>query len=247
MAHVLHQIGFHVHLVEGGYNALRAALVRSLAQRVRELRWRVVCGPTGSGKTRLLLALRGQGAQVLDLERLAAHRGSVLGGLAHEAQPAQKQFETRIWEQLRGFDAARPVYVEAESRRIGRLQLPPELVEAMRAAPCLRLHTALALRVRLLLEDYAALAADAPLLRERLAALTELRGRKTVAHWQALVDSGAFATLVEELLEQHYDPGYAESSSRHFGGFAAAPNWTLEQADAFDAVAAQIIAAPPPS
>jgi tRNA 2-selenouridine synthase len=240
MAHVLAQIGFPVSVVRGGYKALRAALVDQLEALAQAQRLIVLCGPTGCGKSRLLQALQAQGAQVLDLERLAAHRGSVLGGMAAEPQPAQKAFETRIWELLRGFDPARPVFVESESRKIGRLQVPPALIERMRAAECLRLHAALDVRVQVLLGDYADMIADPSELQRRLQGLRELRGAQTVQRWQHLSAQGAFAELTRELLEQHYDPSYEASMRRNYQGFAQAGEWEIESAEAFEPMALRL-------
>ena len=128
LALVLDQIGFKVTLVDGGYKAFRAALVADLPQLAAQHHYRVVCGPTGSGKTRLLQALASQGAQVLDLEALANHRSSVLGMIPGVAQPSQKAFDSRIWAALRSFDPARPVYVESESKKVGNVAVPEGLI-----------------------------------------------------------------------------------------------------------------------
>ncbi|WP_112487209.1 tRNA 2-selenouridine(34) synthase MnmH [Thiomonas sp. X19] len=244
MAHVLAQIGFRVHLVPGGYKALRAALVRQLDALVPPLNFRVICGPTGSGKSRLLNALQAQGAQVLDLEMLAAHRGSVLGALPGEAQPSQKHFETRIWAVLRSLEPALPVFIESESKRIGKLQVPSALLERMHASPCMRLEATLPTRVRILLDDYAALTRDPAELLFRLESLTELRGKQTVARWRGLVEAGDFPSLVEELLAQHYDPSYGSSMARNYQDLMASPTWLVDDASAaaFDRLATQIIA-----
>ncbi|MBU6439754.1 MAG: tRNA 2-selenouridine(34) synthase MnmH [Betaproteobacteria bacterium] len=240
MAHVLAQIGFPVALVRGGYKALRSALVAQLDAFARAQRLIVLCGPTGCGKSRLLQALHARGAQVLDLERLAAHRGSVLGGMAAEPQPTQKAFETRIWETLRAFDPARPTFVESESRKIGRLQVPPVLIEHMRAAECLRLQAELEVRVQVLLGDYADMISDPAELQRRLQALRELRGAQAVQRWQRMSAEGEFAALTRELLEQHYDPSYEASMRRNYQGFAEGKVWEVESAGAFDAMAARL-------
>ncbi|MEO5658659.1 MAG: tRNA 2-selenouridine(34) synthase MnmH, partial [Polaromonas sp.] len=150
LALVLDQIGFRVTLVDGGYKAFRAALVADLPQLAAQHRYRVVCGPTGSGKTRLLQALAAQGAQVLDLEALANHRSSVLGMIPGVEQPSQKAFDSQIWAALRSFDAARPVYIESESKKVGNVAVPEGLITAMRASACLNLELAEDERVALL-------------------------------------------------------------------------------------------------
>jgi tRNA 2-selenouridine synthase len=217
---VLAQIGFRTRQLQGGYKAFRAVVRDELTGLPARLDWRVLAGRTGSGKTRLLQALAAEGAQVLDLENLAAHRGSVLGGLPDRPQPSQKEFETLVWQSLRGFDPQRPVFVESESRRIGKLQLPDSVLEALRSCTQpLLVRMDLAARVKLLQEDYAFFIEDVDALCERLQALSELRGKASVARWQAQARAGEWQQLLTELMEQHYDPlydhGLKASHDRH--------------------------------
>ncbi|TFZ08096.1 tRNA 2-selenouridine(34) synthase MnmH [Ramlibacter humi] len=220
---VLDQIGFRVSLVEGGYKAFRGVVLAQLPELSQRLHYRVVCGPTGSGKTRLLHALRDAGAQVLDLEGLAHHRSSVLGLIPGEPQPSQKAFDTRVWQALRAFDPARPVYVESESRKVGNVAVPEALIAVMRASPCLRLELPDDERVALLMEDYQFFVRDAELFCGRLAALTQLRGKAVVDRWQSLARAGDMDTVVRELLLSHYDPGYSASIQRNFSRYGEAP------------------------
>ena len=221
LALVLGQIGFRVHLLEGGYREYRRAVLAALETLPATFDYRVVCGSTGSGKSRLLHALRSQGAQVLDLEALAEHRGSVLGLAPGATQPSQKQFESRVWDVLRRFDPQRPVFVESESRKVGDLRVPPALIEQMRIAPCLQLDLALEQRVALLIAEYDFFVHDTQALCERLDALRALRGNATVKAWQEAARAGHTAELVRALLVEHYDPGYAQSMLRNFTGLAA--------------------------
>jgi tRNA 2-selenouridine synthase len=206
---VLAQIGFRTHQLQGGYKAFRAVVREDLAALPGRFDWRVIGGRTGSGKTRLLQALAAEGAQVLDLERLAAHRGSVLGDLPDRPQPSQKHFETQVWQALRGFSPERPVFVESESRRIGKLQLPDPILNALRGSrrPLL-VELGLDARVDLLREEYAFFMQDVDALCARLQGLTELRGKACVARWQALARRGEWQVLLTELMQQHYDPLY---------------------------------------
>lgn len=219
---VLDQIGFRVHLVEGGYKAFRTAVLEDLPRLASGLQYRVVCGPTGSGKTRLLHALRDQGAQVLDLEGLANHRSSVLGLVPGQKQPTQKRYDTLVWQALRGFDPARPVYVESESKKVGNVSVHEALILAMRASPCIDLRLSDEERVALLLEDYDWFVKDPAFFCDRLATLTELRGHAVVDGWQAQVHAGHTPDVVRELLVQHYDPMYAASIRRNFKQYAQA-------------------------
>lgn len=216
LTHILQKIGFAAAQLDGGYKAYRRHVVTELARLPALFAYRVVSGPTGSGKSRLLLALASEGAQVLDLEVLAAHRGSLLGALPGQAQPSQKSFESAIWSALNGFDPALPVFVESESKKIGALRVPAALIAAMHASPCLRLDVPLAARVQLLTEDYAHFLLDPETINRQLGFLTALRGRETVAAWQALATQQAWPELVAVLLEQHYDPAYLNSLSRNY-------------------------------
>ena len=221
LALVLDQIGFRVHRLEGGYQAYRRAVVAALDALPARFQYRVICGSTGSGKSRLLQILRAQGAQVLDLEALANHRGSVLGLVPGSPQPGQKQFESRVWDALRGFDPLLPVYVESESKKVGDLRVPLLLIEHMRTSACLRLDLALDARVTLLLDDYGHFVTDTASFCERLDALRASRGNEVVTAWQDAAHAGRTPDVVRELLVQHYDPIYAQSMRRNFSGASA--------------------------
>jgi tRNA 2-selenouridine synthase len=199
---------------------------------------RVLCGRTGSAKSRLLHALAAQGAQVLDLEALACHRGSVLGPVPGQPQPSQKGFETQLWQALRGFDPARPVYTEGESRLIGRLRVPERLLDRMRGARCVEVRLPLPARVAFLMDDYAHYVADTEAFCERLAALRDARGAAVVTRWQAQARAGGLAGVVEDLLTLHYDPGYGRSMAGNYRGFAAAVALDLPDAGAATLAAA---------
>ena len=222
LATILGAIGFQVTLIEGGYKAWRAALVEDMSRQVARLHYRIICGPTGSGKTRLLQTLATEGAQVLDLEALACHRSSVLGHIPGQPQPSQKRFDSLIWQQLQRFDPARPVYVESESKKVGNLRVPDALIDAMRASPCIDLQLPDGERVVLLLEDYDFFVRDSEHFCERLKALTELRGHAVVDGWIEQVRDGQIPAVVLDLLVRHYDPLYMASIRRNFSQYAQA-------------------------
>jgi tRNA 2-selenouridine synthase len=221
---ILSQIGFRVTLVEGGYKAFRAALVEDIAVQVARLHFKVICGPTGSGKTRLLLALAGEGAQVLDLEALANHRSSVLGAIPGLPQPTQKRFDTLIWDKLRSFEPSRPVFVESESKKVGNLSVPLSLIQAMRSSLCLNLLLSDEERVALLMEDYNHLIRNVDYFCDRLSVLIPLKGHAVVETWQAQARAGQFSPVVLDLLKQHYDPAYLQSMQRNFAQFVTSEN-----------------------
>jgi tRNA 2-selenouridine synthase len=221
LALILSEIGFDVTLIEGGYKAFRSAIVEDIARLAPQFNYRVICGPTGSGKTRLLQGLIGGGAQVLDLEALADHRSSVLGLIPGTEQPSQKQFDMRIWHALKQLDPARTVWAESESKKVGNVSIPDALMSALRASPCARVELPVEERVKLLLEDYDFFVKDPDFFCKRLDVLRDLRGHAVINAWQEQIRTGSVAQVVKELLELHYDPGYLSSTKRNFQKFDA--------------------------
>jgi tRNA 2-selenouridine synthase len=242
--HILREIGWDAHRIQGGYKSWRQHVIEQLALLPPQVKFLVVTGATGSGKSRLLEALATRGAQVLHLEELAAHKGSVLGNLPGQPQPAQKGFETRLLAALSALDPARPVFVEAESRKIGRLQLPDALLEAIRRAPGLCVEAPLAARVDFLLRDYDYAVADPAWLIERLGHLKGLQSNEILERWKSLIAARDFPVLVAELLTLHYDPLYQRSQAHNYDSFAAATRYATDQLDAsaLDRLAAEILA-----
>jgi tRNA 2-selenouridine synthase len=218
LAHVLKEIGWRAIQLDGGYRTYRRHVVAALAEMPARFRFVVICGLTGSGKSRLLAALAGIGEQVLDLEGMAKHRGSLLGDLPDDPQPSQKAFDSAVLAALEQFDPQRPVFVESESRKIGTVQVGDSLLAAMRVASCVRVATPQPLRVALLKEEYPHFLADPDALNARLAHLVPLHGRKTVERWAVAARAGDFDLLVAELLVAHYDPAYSRSIERNFPG-----------------------------
>jgi tRNA 2-selenouridine synthase len=223
LAHVLRQVGWDAVKLEGGYKAFRRQVVADLEEMPAHFDFRVICGATGSGKSRLIEALDAVGAQALDLERLAAHRGSVLGDLPGAPQPSQKSFETALWTRLSELDTSRPVFVESESKKVGNLRVPEALIERMRAARCVRLEADASTRVALLLEDYAHFVASPRALAEKLDCLRSLHGAERIESWQAQLARGEWQALVHDLLESHYDPAYRRSLGRNYRDAATGP------------------------
>jgi len=213
----LGQIGWRSRQLVGGYKAYRAEVREALVALPDGLELHVLCGRTGSGKTRLLQALAAEGAQMLDLEDLASHRGSVLGGLPDQPQPSQKRFDSLLWQRLRALDPTRPVFVESESRKVGQLRVPESLHTAMReSAHCYWIDMPDAARVELLLQDYGHFAVDVEGFCSQLDALVTLRGKELVKQWQTQARAGDWAAVFGELMRLHYDPGYERSLRGHY-------------------------------
>ena len=240
---ILRQIGWNAETLEGGYKAYRRWVVQELEALPAKLQFRVIHGPTGSGKSRLLGALRRAGAQALDLEDLAAHRGSVLGNLPDRPQPSQKMFESLLLREMSRFETDKPVYVEGESKKIGQLQVPDALMARMRASPCVVLDASLEVRVDLLLDEYRHFLQDRAKLDAQLDCLVALHGREKIAEWKALAAQGAWREFVSRLLAEHYDPAYRRSSLRNFAQLPQAAQVRIARADdaAFRAAAESLL------
>jgi tRNA 2-selenouridine synthase len=240
MAEVLRRVGWRAGKLEGGYRTYRRSVIEELETLPGRFRFVVLCGRTGSGKSAILRALAALGEQVLDLEHLARHRGSVLGELPGAAQPSQKFFESLLRHALLGFDATRPVYVEAESRKVGNLQVPPALIAAIRVSECIVIEADIAVRSRLLLDEYGHFLANADGLIDRLRALTMHYGKAKIEQWVGMCVEGRYAELVESLLHEHYDPAYDRSIQRNFPAVSEAPRLALLEAgdDSMRALAA---------
>jgi tRNA 2-selenouridine synthase len=240
MAHILREVGWEAQTLEGGYRAYRRYVLDELTSAPEKFDFRVVHGPTGSGKSRLLGALRRAGAQALDLEELAAHRGSVLGTLPGRPQPTQKLFESRLLAELSALDPARPVFVEGESKKIGQIHVPEALIERMRASECVRLDTSLETRVALLLEEYRHFLADPASLDAQLDCLHAMHGHERIAHWKLLAARGDWNALVQRLLLEHYDPAYRRSSFRNFTRLPEARTVSIASLASFERAAAAL-------
>ncbi len=242
----LRLVGWDAQQLQGGYKSWRRHVIALIETLAPQLPLRVLCGPTGSAKTRILQALAERGEQVLDLEAFAKHRGSVLGGWPGVPQPSQTAFETLLGQALEGMDLQRPIYVEAESSKIGRLSVPQPLIQHLRASACVEIEASPTARLEFLLRDYANLGDDPALLAKQLGFLLPLHGHTIIGRWQNWALAGDIAPLFAELMALHYDPLYARSQSRNL--FQWQQRHTVQAQDlspaGISAVAEQIMAKP---
>lgn len=226
---VLREIGFKAVQLDGGYKAYRARVAQDLTELPKRFNYVTICGCTGTGKTALLLALRYAGAQVIDLEGLANHKGSLLGEHVATKQPTQKRFDSALWAALRSLDPSRPVFVESESKKIGLVQMPESMREQMAAGECVWLDVPVAARVAHLRGEYEHFVADPGLLMQKLAPLKALRGGEMLARWQSLARAGNIDGVVDSLLVDHYDPLYTAAIKRNYPTLATARHLTINE------------------
>ena len=218
--HILNRIGWKAMQLEGGYQGFRRTVIDGLEQSANQFSFQVICGMTGSGKTRALQEIGKLGAQILDLEGLAVHRGSVLGNEPNIEQPSQKGFETALWNALRRLDPNKPVFVESESKKVGGLHVPDALMEKIRNGACIELRSSTATRVSWLIREYHHFLTDTDNFKQKLGLLTAHYGKVQIAKWSEAIDAGNFPELVEELLVKHYDPSYLSSIVRNFPAYS---------------------------
>ncbi|MBU3635291.1 tRNA 2-selenouridine(34) synthase MnmH [Polynucleobacter sp. es-GGE-1] len=214
--HILNRIGWKAMQLEGGYQGFRRTVIDRLEAAAKHFSFQVICGMTGSGKTRVLQEAQQYGAQILDLEDLAIHRGSVLGNEPNIEQPSQKGFETALWNALRSLDPTKPVLVESESKKVGGVHIPDALMEKIRNGACIELRSSTQTRVSWLIREYHHFLSDTDNFKRKLALLTAHYGKVQIAQWNEAIDAKQFPSLVEELLVMHYDPSYQSSIVRNF-------------------------------
>lgn len=215
MATILSQVGWRTTVLAGGYRTYRRHVTARLYDGTLPHRFVLLDGQTGAGKTAVLTRLGEMGAQTLDLEGLAAHRGSLFGALAGRPQPSQKLFESRLLGILDALDPARPVIAEAESSKIGERMIPPALWTRLAEAPRIELAVPAETRARYLVEAYSELAADRAALEAAFERLPARPSRERLAGWRALADAGDFAGVALALLGLHYDPAYNRARRKH--------------------------------
>lgn len=209
LALVLGQIGWPALIIEGGYRRYRRWVREQLATECERFRLIRLVGPTGCGKTSLLAKLADCGAQVIDLEHLACHRGSVLGAGPSDEQPSQKYFESLLAERLTTFDPRWPIWIESESSKIGRLHCPAPFWQRMKTAPMVQVNAPYDARTALLIEQYAHWVAEPHRLKQHLQRLERHIGPAVIARWFALIDQGLWQQFVHAILTEHYDRRYA--------------------------------------
>jgi len=214
MAIILASIGWRAALVHGGYKTWRRQVVDALDRDADDLPLIVIDGQTGSAKTEILKILANQGEQVIDLEGVAAHRGSVFGPLTGQEQPGQKSFETTLWDQIRRFDPGRPIYIEAESALVGKCRVPKRIWQSMKVSPRIRIAVDPAERARYLTTAYPDLIENRSKINRALDQLTPHHGHDKIEVWRDLAGRGEWRSLAERLIVEHYDPAYDRSRKR---------------------------------
>jgi tRNA 2-selenouridine synthase len=228
-ASILSQIGWRVELISGGYKAWRALVVKAVYDTPFPAPVVVLDGNTGSAKTEVLNLLPARGIQVIDLEGIARHRGSLFGAMG--PQPSQKAFESMLAMAIAKLDPTRPVVIEAESSKVGDCRLPPEIWKAMTRAPRISINAPAAARATYLTSAYADICADGARLAAVIDRLRPAHAAEQIDDWQALALAGDFTPLAESLMQRHYDPRYEKHRARMEAGQSDLSVGSLSPAD----------------
>jgi tRNA 2-selenouridine synthase len=242
MALVLSAIGWEVSLLRGGYQTWRREVVAGLETEKSTLPIVLIDGQTGVAKTAVLEEMTKLGAQTIDLEGMANHRGSVFGGHPLSDQPGQKCFETRIWDKLRVMDLGQPIYVEAESSLVGVRRVPARLWASMKTAPRVTIHASTAARATYLVKAYPELISDKSRLCDAIDQLASRHPKALIEGWHQLADSGAHYALAEQLITQHYDPAYNRARVRREASSVMSVHADTLELDAIAGLAREILA-----
>ena len=225
MAQIFSNIGWHSSVIDGGYKSYRRHVLDFLDHFPEQLSLMIVSGQTGTAKTHILQAASAKGAQIIDLEKLACHRGSLLGSEPGQPQPSQRYFESQLCQALKQCAPGQPILVEAESNKIGNIHVPPAFWAAMRNAPTIRVTAPIDARVNFLQRDYAHMVNHPELIMPLLSKLKHRHSAKQLAAWNQMIDRKNWPNFIKSLLESHYDPSYQRYGSsrlaREMGSVAA--------------------------
>jgi tRNA 2-selenouridine synthase len=205
IAWLLHMAGFDVQVLEGGYKAYRKYIRSQMASPSKLI---VVGGFTGSGKSAILKHLTLSGEQVLDLETLACHKGSVFGGLGQPLQPTTEQFENNIFQVWQSFDLNKIIWIEDESRAIGSVNIPEDLFKAMMQSPVAVVELPAKMRIKRLIAEYAGMPAEE--LSISLMKIKDSLGGTAIKQAQEALVNRDFETTAALALV-HYDKAYSKS------------------------------------
>ncbi|MEM7554589.1 MAG: tRNA 2-selenouridine(34) synthase MnmH [Cyanobacteria bacterium P01_A01_bin.84] len=219
MAWLLTQVGWRTTILEGGYKTYRAYVRHNLETLPSNFEYRVLRGKTGTGKTRILRRMLEHEVQVLDLEALANHRGSLLGEKWQGKllpQPSQKRFDSLLIQALQRLNPEKVVWVESESNKIGKVYLPKSLWQKMKSASCIEIQLSMQQRVQFLIQEYPHLIHNPDILKVKLEGLKSRYGWKKILQWYNMIDDREWQTLFQDFLLSHYDPSYDHSMQRDF-------------------------------
>jgi len=212
---ILSEVGWRTCQLEGGYKKYRNEVINFLNRIGSKLKIILISGKTGSAKTKILQNIKLQGGQILDLENLANHKGSLLGKIPGLKQPSQKLFESKLYHQIKQLDLRKNVYIEAESSKIGNIHIPKTLWAKMIVSPRIEIKADIELRSSFLLNDYKYMCENPELIKPIIYGLKNRLSKKLINDWLELITKKLWLDLTKSFLENHYDPSYSSNTIKN--------------------------------
>lgn len=212
---ILSEVGWRTCQLEGGYKKYRNEVINFLNRIGSKLKIILISGKTGSAKTKILQNIKLQGGQILDLENLANHKGSLLGKIPGLKQPSQKLFESKLYHQIKQLDLRKNVYIEAESSKIGNIHIPKTIWAKMIVSPRIEIEADLELRSSFLLKDYRYMCENPELIKPIIYGLKNRLSKKLINDWLELITKKLWLDLTKSFLENHYDPSYSSNTIKN--------------------------------
>ena len=212
---VLSEVGWRTNQLKGGYKEYRNQVIKFLENIGPKLKIILISGKTGSAKTKILKSIEKEGGQILDLEGLANHKGSLLGKIPDLIQPSQKYFESLIFNKIKMLNLKQKIYVEAESSKIGNIHIPKSIWKKMVNSPRVEISASLELRATFLVNDYDYMCNNPMLINPIIKGLRNRLSKKLLDSWKKLIDRRNWFELTKSFLENHYDPSYSSNTIKN--------------------------------
>jgi len=212
---VLSEVGWRTNQLKGGYKEYRNQVINFLDNIGPKLKITLISGKTGSAKTKILKSIENEGGQILDLEGLANHKGSLLGKIPDLIQPSQKFFESLIFNKIQNLNLKDKIYIEAESSKIGNIHIPKSIWKKMIKSPRIEISANVELRAKFLVNDYDYMCNDPTLINPIIKGLKNRLSKKLFDEWTNLIDKKKWFDLTKSFLENHYDPSYSSNTIKN--------------------------------
>ena len=195
-----------IHTIERGYKGYRNYILNFYEN--LDKKFLVLDGLTGTGKTIIINRLKKRGFPVIDLEKLATHRGSAFGKIGIKKETNQKKFESMLWKELKFFENEKLIIIEGESKKIGRINLPDGFYRAMQKSPHIWLATSIENRVKILYDDYLKNKPDDSDIKDAILKIKEFCSKKIINEMLNLLENKNYEELIKLLIEYYYDKLY---------------------------------------
>ena len=212
---VLSEVGWRTNQLKGGYKEYRNQVINFLDNIGPKLKITLISGKTGSAKTKILKSIENEGGQILDLEGLANHKGSLLGKIPDLIQPSQKFFESLIFNKIQKLNLKDKIYIEAESSKIGNIHIPKSIWKKMIKSPRIEISANVELRAKFLVSDYDYMCNNPTLINPIIKGLKNRLSKELFDEWTNLIDRKKWFDLTKSFLENHYDPSYSSNTIKN--------------------------------